>query len=246
MDAVQSKGRITAGVSFDIPGMGYRNPRTGLIEGFEADLARAISEKILGAPERVDFRQVVDAQRVEAVQDDQVDMVLSQMTITPDRAKAVDFSIPYWVTGEGLLVPKGSQIKGLDDLKGKRIEVTAGSVSLQRMRAAMPSLPGATLILKPLGIDGPEALAKGEADAVSNDLINLTMLQKSSDSPGRFEIIDIHDKFEPKPFGVAVKKGRRSLLDLLNPAIESLKASGEIDRIMNESLARFSTETPRS
>lgn len=246
MDTVQSRGRITAGVSFDIAGMGYRNPRTGLIEGFETDLARVIAEKILGVPERIDFRQVLDALRVQAVQDDQVDMVLSQMTITPDRAKEVDFSIPYWVTGEGLLVPKGSQIKGLDDLKGKRIAVTAGSVSLRRMRASLPSLPGATLVLKPLGIDGPEALAKGEADAVSNDLINLTMLQRSSDRSGRYEIIDIHERFEPKPFGVAVKKGRRSLIDLLNPAIESLKASGEIDRLMNENLSRCSTEAQRT
>ena len=97
MDRIQSRGRIIAGISFDIPGVGYRNPRTGLIEGFEADLARAIAEELLGAPDRVDFFQVTDEQRIPALQNDLVDMVVSQITITPDRAEQVDFSIPYLV-----------------------------------------------------------------------------------------------------------------------------------------------------
>ena len=64
-------------------------------------------------------------------------MVLSQLTITPDRAGQVDFSIPYLVTREAILVPKGSSINSFDDLKGKRIAVTAGSISLRRMRACL-------------------------------------------------------------------------------------------------------------
>src|SRR5215213_9639805 len=101
MDRFQSNGRLIAGVSFDIPGMGYKNPQTGAITGFEADLARAVGEKIFGSAERVDF-------------------VASQLTITPDRAEQVDFSTPYCVTREGLLVPKGSSIGRFEDLKGKR------------------------------------------------------------------------------------------------------------------------------
>jgi ABC-type amino acid transport substrate-binding protein len=55
MDRFQSNGRLIAGVSFDIPGMGYKNPQTGAITGFEADLARAVGEKIFGSADRVDF-----------------------------------------------------------------------------------------------------------------------------------------------------------------------------------------------
>jgi polar amino acid transport system substrate-binding protein len=152
-------------VSFDIPGMGYKNPQTGAIEGFEANLARAIAEKLLGAPNRVDLVQVTDEQRIQPLQDDLVDMVVSQLTITPDRAEQVDFSVPYYVTREGLLVLAGSSIRRFEDLAGKRIAVTAGSVSLQRMRAALPSLPGATLVVTALGIGNLEAVAKGDAAA---------------------------------------------------------------------------------
>ena len=237
MDTLRSKGRIIAGVAFDIPGMGYKNPRTGMIQGFEADLARAIAEKIFDARDRIDFFPVTDEHRIPALQSGQVDMVLSQMTITPDRAAQVDFSIPYFVTREGILVPKRSSIKGLDDLKGKRIAVTAGSISLRRMRASLRSLPGATLVITPLSFGNLEAVAKGEADAASNDLINLTMMLRASNHPERYEIIDIGDRFDEKPFGVAVKKGRQSLVDLLNQAITTLKASGEIDRLLKENMA---------
>jgi ABC-type amino acid transport substrate-binding protein len=61
MEAVQAKGTISAGVSFDVPGMGYTNPPTGQIEGFEVDLVRAIARNLLSALDGADFIQVVDA-----------------------------------------------------------------------------------------------------------------------------------------------------------------------------------------
>jgi ABC-type amino acid transport substrate-binding protein len=224
MQQFQSRGRLIAGVSFDIPGMGYKNPRTGAIEGFEADLARA---------------QVKDEERIQALKNDVVDMVVSQLTITPDRAEQVDFSIPYYVTREALLVPKASGIKRFEDLRGKRIAVTDGSISLRRMRAVLPSLSGATLVVTDLSAGNLEAVAKGEADAASNDLINLTLLQKGAAHSDQYEIIDIGDKFEPKPFGIAVKKGNRALVDLLNQAIESLKTNNEIEKLLREATANM-------
>lgn len=240
MDAIQASGRVIAGVSFDIPGMGHKNPQTGRIEGFEPDVARAITATLLGAPDRVEFRPVTDAARIPLLQSDQLDMVLSQLTITPDREEQVDFSIPYLVTREALLVPKGSPINGFDDLKGKRITAVTGSVSIRRMKAA---LPDEKLVETPLSADCLKVIAKGEADAASNDLINLTMLQRASDNPDAYRIIDIGDHFDEKPFGVAVKKGRRSLVELLNKAITALKANGEIDRLLKENIARLSAAT---
>ena len=237
MERFQSTGRLIAGVSFDIPGMGYKNPRTGAIEGFEANLAKAVAKILLGSSDRIDFIQVTDQQRIQALQDGLVDFVVSQLTITPDRAEQVDFSIPYYVTREALLVPKASGIKRFEDLKGKRIAVTDGSISLRRMRAALPSLPGTTLVVTDLSAGNLEAVAKDEADAASNDLINLTLLHKGAAHPERYEIIDIGDKFDLKPFGVAVKKGNQALVDLLNEAIKSLKANNEIERLLNDAIA---------
>ena len=216
--AADSNERLTVGVTFDIPGMGYKNPETGAID-------------------RVDFVQVLDKERIQALQDGVVDVVISQLTITPDRAEQVDFSIPYYTTGEGLLVPVGSGIKGFDDLAGKRIAATAGSLSLRRMTASLPSLPGATLVVTPTSMGTVQAVMNDEADAASNDLIDLMFLQKASQNPDAYELIDIGANFEPKPFGAAVKKGNQELVDRLNAAIESLQANGDIDRLLNEAIA---------
>jgi len=236
MDPIKSKGRLDAGVSFDIPGMGFRDPETGKIEGFEADLVRAIAAAYPGAC-AVEFCQAIDDARIEALQDGRVDIVASQLTITPARQEEIDFSDPYIVTREALLVRKGSGITCFADLKDKRIAVTQGSVSILRMQASLPSLPGATLVITALSEGNLEALAKGEADAASNDMINLRLLQRSSDDPDRYEIVDIGDRFPQKPFGIGVKKGNQDLVDFLNQAIETLKAKGRIDQMLDVAIA---------
>ena len=185
MDRIQSRGRIIAGISFDIPGVGYRNPRTGLIEGFEADLARAIAEELLGAPDRVDFFQVTDEQRIPALQNDLVDMVLSQITITPDRAGQVGFLYSVFSYARGDSRAQGKQHKQFRRPQ-RQAHRRHGRLDLSSQKArCLPSLPGATLILTPLSSGNLEAVAKGEADAASNDLINLTLMRRACDHPDR-------------------------------------------------------------
>jgi len=221
MDPFQSKDRIVAGVSFDVPGLGYKDPRTGAIGGFEVDVVRAIAQKLFGSPGHVDFSLVKDNDRIPALQSGRVDVVASQLTITPDREELVDFTVPYYVACEGLLVLKESPIQTFDDLK--------------RMRAGVP---GAKLVITPFSSGNVEAVENGEADAASNDLINLMLMQKASPHPERFRLIDIGDKFDKKPFAIAVKKGNTSVVTLLNVAIEDLKAHGVIDKLLSENITR--------
>lgn len=230
------KAELVAGITYDIPGLGYRDPKTGIIYGFEPDLIRAIGEKLFGGPGHIRLMLVLDEDRIEALQEGRVDMVISQFTITPEREEQVDFSIPYYVTGEGLLVHRDSDIKSFEDLKGKRIAVQKGSLSLKRMRGVLPSLEGASLVIAPTSSATLEAVKSGNADAASNDIINLMLLRKASTYPNLYRLVDISENFPPKPFGIAVKKGNKELLDQLNIAIEDIKASGEIDRLLDQAI----------
>lgn len=237
MDSLLSPDILTVGVSFDIAGMGWRNPQTGELEGFEADLGRAIAEELLGSPTRIAFVQVLPDQRIATLEEGRADMVVAQLTITPDRAEQVDFSIPYYDAREAILTRADSPINAYGDLQGKRIAVPAGSISLRRLRAEMAKgALDATLIVTPLESEGLKAVASGEADAASNDNINLALMRKNSAQPGFFKILDIGELFDPKPFGVAVRKGNRELVDLLNLTIARLEADGRLKSLLERAL----------
>ena len=225
----QLRAPLVAGVAFDIPGMGYKNPKTGEIEGFEPNVARALARLLFGEDSTLDFYPVTDEERIPAILSGDADMVLSQLTITPDRLEQVDFSIPYRIGYEGVLVRKGDGIRAFDDLRGKRIAVTESSVSSRQMREA---LPNAKLVVTKDNSGTFEAVAKGEADAASNELINLRLLRRFAARPDQFEIIDIGDRFPRKPMGVAVEKGRSEFLSHIDRGIERLKRDGEIDRLL--------------
>ena len=227
--ADQLRAPLVVGVAFDIPGMGYKNPATGEIEGFEPDIARALTCLLFGADSTPDFTPVTDEERIPVILSGRVDMVLSQLTITPDRLEQVDFSIPYCVGCEGILVRNGSGISTFDDLREKRIAVTESSVSLRQMREAFPD---AAFVVTKNNSGTLDAVAKGEADAAFNGLINLRLLRRFAGRPDQFEIIDIGNRFPTKPFGVAVKKGRSEFLSRVNRGIETLKRDGEIDRLL--------------
>jgi ABC-type amino acid transport substrate-binding protein len=237
-DSLMSPDGLTVGVSFDIAGMAWKDPRTGEITGFEADLARAIGEELLGGPNRIAFVQVLPDQRLAALHQGRADMVVAQLTITPDRAQQVDFSIPYHEAREAILVRAGSPIKSYEDLQGKRIAVPAGSISLRRLQAELTKgALEATLMVTPLESQGLEAVANGTADAASNDDINLSLMRKHSAHPELFEILDIGDHFDPKPFGIAVRKGNRPLVDVLNRTISRLEADGRLKSLLERALA---------
>lgn len=233
---------LVAGVTYDIPGLAYREPSSGAIEGFEPDLVRAIGEKLFGGPGYIRLTRVLDEDRIKALEDGRVDMVVSQFTITPEREEKVDFSIPYYVTGEGLLVHKDSDIESFIDLEGKIIAVTKGSLSLKRMRAVLPSLEGARLVVAPTSSATLEAVQSGNADAASNDIINLVLLRKASAYPTLYRLVNISGDFPPKPFGIGVKKGNKELLERLNAALESLKESGEINRMLDRAVSDVGSE----
>ena len=67
MEDHQTRRRLIAGVAFDIPGMGYKDAKTGKIEGFEADVALALARILLGADGTLDFTPVTNEERIPAV-----------------------------------------------------------------------------------------------------------------------------------------------------------------------------------
>src|SRR5262245_7211625 len=163
MARIQQRGKVVAGVKYDTPPFGSLNPVNNQVEGFDPDLARELAKAILGDPTKVDLVEAISRNRIPFLQEDKVDVVLSTMTITDERRQEIDFSEPYYMAGQSILVKKGSPIKSVDDLNGRTVASAQGSTSEKNIRDRAPR---ANLLLFPAYAEGLAALKDGRADAV--------------------------------------------------------------------------------
>lgn len=92
---IQARRRIIIGVKDNLRPLGFRDDQ-GHLQGFEIDLARRIGQDLLGTPEAVELRPLSHRDRIPALLDQRVDLVIAQLTDTPDRRRVVQFSRPYY------------------------------------------------------------------------------------------------------------------------------------------------------
>src|SRR5262249_31588005 len=116
MRTIQDRGRLLVGAYNDIKLFGFADPlQDNTLGGFDIDLAHRIARAIFGEDNRVQIVKVTSAQRIPAVLDGAVDMVLATMTINAKRKEQVDFSEVYFDAGQRVLVRRDSQADGLHD-----------------------------------------------------------------------------------------------------------------------------------
>ena len=155
-----------------------------------------------------------------ALENGQIDAVISGMTITEERAKSVDFSIPYYTATQVMIVDQNSDIKTAADMADKRIVVIQGYTGEN--------------CVQELGYDyeafkkGTEAILElnnGKCDVV---VIDSATAQKYVKDNTNLKIVEDPSAFEAEEYGIAVKKGNTELLNKINSAIEKMLADGTI------------------
>jgi polar amino acid transport system substrate-binding protein len=223
IDAIKArtgeKRKLVVGVDQNSYRWGYRDPNSGgtaELEGFDIDLVHRIAEDILGDPAAVQFKAIPTDQRIPAIQDGRVDMVVRTMTINCDRLKDVAFSAPYFRTGQQILAPRSSPITGYDgSLAGKKICTAAGSTAhstLEQDRADGDLVPSADLgTTVPNQLDCLVRLQLGEVDAVVTDRA-LAASQAAQDPTVQLK----GDPFTTEYYGVAMKKDADDLVRRVN------------------------------
>jgi len=233
-ELIQSNGKLNIGLAPDLPGMGYWNADKNCFEGFEADLARRITKELLGDEEKATFFEVPPGERLPRIVSGELDMVLSQLTITKERLEIVDFSDPYLYAQEALLVLADSSYQKLEDLTAKTVAVAVDTASFHRYSTLHPEI---NLITTTKESDGVHLLLEGRVDAVANDNVNLSGLLASmaKSETDKLRSVDVAKAFDPKPFGVCIKKGSPAFLSNINKAIQTLKDNGTLEDLFKKS-----------
>jgi ABC-type amino acid transport substrate-binding protein len=218
MNTLQKRGKIVIGVKYDIPRFGYLNPKTDEVEGFDVDLGKVIAKR-LGV--RARFVEAVSTDRIPFLQQDEVDLVISTMTINEQRSRQIDFSHPYYVAQQRLLVKTRSKIVDVQSLDAARAPVCSvkDSTSADNIRLVAPSAP---LRLERKYSECGRLLAEGKVEAVfTDDVILIGLL---SLDPGHFRIVG--DPVTVEPYGMGIKKGRSGFVEFVNGVLADIKRDG--------------------
>src|SRR5699024_3454782 len=137
-DQVKESKTITWGVKADTRLFGLMSIKTGKIEGFEVDLAKALTKQMLGKDAKAEFVQTTPKTRIPLLKNGNIDAILATMTITPDRKKQVTFSEPYFTAGQSLLVKDDSSIKNVRDLNGNTALAVKGTTAVDNVKKFEP------------------------------------------------------------------------------------------------------------
>ena len=234
---VQDRGKIVAGVKYDIPTFGYLNPLTNKLEGFDIDIVKAVAEHIFGDPEAVEFKEAISRNRIPFLTDGVVDIVASTMTITEERTKEIDFADTYFVAGQSILVPKNSAVAGVNDLGGKRVATVKGSTSEVNVRAKAPQ---ADVILFDTYSEAVAAMDANRADGVTTDDIILYGFVKQS--PDKYKVVG--GQFTVEPYGIGVAKNNTELLQAVNDALRTQVQMGGWAKIYEKHLPGSKAPSP--
>lgn len=150
----------------------------------------------------------------------QLDACIAGMTVTEDRKEEVDFSTPYYVATQVMIVKEGSDIKSAADMEGKKIAVVQGYTG-----ETVVNELGYEYEAFKKGTECVMELTNGKCDVVVID--SATADKYVADNEGLVIVTD-SEAFESEEYAIAVAKGNTALLDAINTAIEELKADGTI------------------
>ncbi|MBB5934946.1 glutamate ABC transporter substrate-binding protein [Streptomyces zagrosensis] len=219
-------GKLIAGVDQNSFRWGYRDPATGELAGFDIDLVRAIAQEIFGDRNAVIFRTIPTSQRIPALQQRTVDIVVRTMTINCDRIKKVAFSTAYFQAGQQLMVPQDSTITSYGpSLRGKRVCTATSSTGeglLDDDGKRGARALGATKVTVPNQLDCLVRLQLGQVDAVLTD--NALAAGQAAQDPS-VKLVGV--PLTKEPYGVAMNLEDTDLVRRVNKVLEDYRKGGK-------------------
>ncbi len=185
------------------------------IVGIDVEICRAIAQK-LGREfscETVDFDSVIPA-----VISGKADLAAAGITITEDRKKNVDFSVPYVKTGIVVIYKKSVGFTGPEQLKGKKIGVQGGTTSETYVLEELKQEPERSRS----PAESVAALKSGRVEFVIADIDPAKNCVKGEPD------LAISDFITSEEYAIAIKKGQPELLKAINETIAEIKADGRL------------------
>jgi polar amino acid transport system substrate-binding protein len=224
MARVTRTGVVRVGVKADTPP--FSSERGGGYQGLDIDIAYAVANRL--GIDKVQFVPVTSANRMDAIEQGTVDMVIAAMTITRYRERRVDFTIPYYQDGQALLVPVHSTVISYLDLAGKTVGTVKGSSSAYYLHQVAPDCKE-TVVADFSALR--QLLDSGTVDAVTSDQTILIGMMHNAADPKRYRLAGA--AFTSEPYGIAVPQNQSHWRNALNHALMEMVESGQWQSIID-------------
>ncbi|ANF58178.1 ABC transporter [Halotalea alkalilenta] len=222
---IQARQSLSCGVYSDVPPFSSPDPQTRELVGMDVDLCKALAEQ-LGVG--LELKPLSGEARIPELRMGRVDLIIANLAYTKTRAEQIQFSDPYYVAKEMLVVKAPLANNSLDFFKNKRISATKGSTSEQSIRLA-----GANPVTFQDTGSAYLAVQQNKVLGVVTNAMTAQMLVNQAKASG----VDLGIVEEPlalEPIGAGLRKGEETLLARVNEALMNMEEAGEIDRIWDK------------
>jgi len=224
LEKIDRSAVLVIGTRTGSPPFAYVNKSNEWV-GFSIDLVEKailpVLNQKLNKQIKLEKKESAPQTRIPLLTSNAVDLIAETMTDTQSRRDQVDFSLTFFATGAQFLVKKGSPIKGLQSIAGKRIAAQQGSTNAKLIRERVPN---AKLLEFPDQPAAFQALAQGQVQAYTNDGIQLAGLRAKAPKPDDYALVG--EFFSYEPYGMAMRKNDSDFRQAVNAGLMNAIASG--------------------
>jgi glutamate/aspartate transport system substrate-binding protein len=224
LEKIDRSAVLVIGTRTGSPPFAYVNKSNEWV-GFSIDLVEKailpVLHQKLNKQIKLEKKESAPQTRIPLLTSNAVDLIAETMTDTQSRRDQVDFSLTFFATGAQFLVKKGSPIKGLQSIAGKRIAAQQGSTNAKLIRERVPN---AKLLEFPDQPAAFQALAQGQVQAYTNDGIQLAGLRAKAPKPDDYAVVG--EFFSYEPYGMAMRKNDSDFRQAVNTGLMNAIASG--------------------
>lgn len=222
-DSVTETNTLKVGLSAEYPPFEFQD--LGQTVGFDVDLANALA---LQLGKKVQIQDMAFHNLIPALQNGKIDMVISGMTVTPERLKNVDFSHNYYQTSLAILYLKNQPKPKLTDLSQKKFGAQMGSIMERWAKNQVPSGQSTQVV----ALDtNPSLIEKLKHQQIDYVVVETTQAIEFCKVNPMLAFMTVGVSQEG--YGIAFAKGS-DLLPQINQALATLKANGVLQQIQDK------------
>lgn len=228
LDRVKETGVFRIGYRADAPPYSYQDSR-GRPAGYIVDLCREVAGA-LGSGVKPQYVLVHAGERFKAVHDGKIDILCDPSSITLERRATVDFSMPTFLDGAGVLSRQSNPVQRFEDLERKRVGVLIGTTTERVLTEALKSLGvNATIVPVLDHRNGMKMVEDTDLDAYVADRSILSAMLREGGRPG-FELSRRYFSYET--YGLALPHNDSAFRLLVDKTLAQLYRSGRIKAIL--------------